>query len=351
MNAIFFPRNDYPNNVEVCAHRLGKKMTYTECTDYFPQESVQIAELFKDNGIKASCFASQINGSSLNNVLKSYVDRGEIWADLYFYSEHTLPGAIVTEEQFLNDLNTLCLPFFIDTFGKKPIALSYANGNISYSEYAKPYFLGGRQSEVDYHTGYGEGYGNPDNIPYSIASYIAKRCSTRIYDSALPDNWDNALSAHIERIDQCLESGGWLNNFTHWHDVVNGRYGNHYDWYMEYVSKLKEYEESGDVYFSGYGEAVAYLVFRQMITKTVMYSPVGAESQKLIIRLEALNSLNLDADLLQIPISVKFSTVDTPLEGQTIRCDNNLISLGNNEYIVEIPYSEYAGAVIEKVTT
>mgnify|MGYP007092167872 CR=1 FL=1 len=59
MNVVFFPRNDYPNNIEVCGHRLGKKMTYTECTDYFPQESVQIAELFKDNGIKASCFASQ----------------------------------------------------------------------------------------------------------------------------------------------------------------------------------------------------------------------------------------------------------------------------------------------------
>lgn len=348
MNVIFFPRNDYPNNIEICAHRLGKKMTYTETTDYFPQESIQIAELFKNNGIKASCFASQINGSSLNNVLKSYVNSKDIWVDLYFYSEHTLPGVIVTEEQFLNDLNTLCLPFFIDTFGKKPVTLSYANGNISYSEYAKPYFLGGRQSEVDYHTDYGDGYGNPDNIPYSIASYIAKRCSTRIYDSALPNNWNNALSAHIQRINECLEDGGWLVNFTHWHDVVNGRYGDHYDWYEEYVSKLKEYKDSGDVYFSGYGEAITYLVYRQLITKAVMYSPIQ-KPETLIIRLEAKNTLNIDTDLLQIPISIKFSTIGTPLAGQIIKSNCNLINLGNSNYIVEIPYNEYACAVIEKV--
>ena len=283
--------------------------------------------------------------------MRQYVADGDLWADLYFCTQNTDPGEVVTQEMFENDLNTIVLPFFLQNFGKKPVTLSYANGNISYKDYAIPYFLGGRQSGVSYDTDYGVGYGSPSDVAYTKAGYIAKTNSTRIYDSALPNSWNTALQAHIGRIDACLQSGGWLNNFTHWHDVVNGRYGDHYDWYEEYFDLLKDYKDAGNIYFAGYGEAVAYLVFRQMITKVVMYSPIGAESQKLIIRLEALNSLSVDADLLQIPISVKFSTVDTPLEGQTIRCDNNLISLGNNEYIVEIPYSGYAGTVIEKINT
>ena len=89
-----------------------------------------------------------------------------------------------------------------------------------------------------------------------------------------------------------------------------------------------------------------------------MYSPQKNADTQRIIRLEAKNSVSIDGinttsidtDLLQIPISIKFSTVGTPLAGQTIRSNCNLISLGNNQYIVEIPYAEYPGAIIEKVS-
>ena len=78
-----------------------------------------------------------------------------------------------------------------------------------------------------------------------------------------------------------------------------------------------------------------------------MYSPV-MDSDSLVIRLDARNTLGVDTDLLQVPISVKFSTAGTPLAGQTIKSDRNLVSLGNGDYIVEIPYSDFPVAKIEK---
>lgn len=102
---------------------------------------------------------------------------------------------------------------------------------------------------------------------------------------------------------------------------------------------LAELNEDNDICFAGYGEATAYLVYRQMITRAVMYSPNAHRSTQLFIRLEAQNTLGIDTALLQVPISVKFSTVGTPLAGKTITSDCNLINLGNGDYIVEIPYT------------
>ena len=81
-----------------------------------------------------------------------------------------------------------------------------------------------------------------------------------------------------------------------------------------------------------------------------MYSPIKYHDTHIVIMLEAKNNLEIDTDLLQIPISIKFSTIGTPLAGKTIKSNCNLINLGGSNYIVEIPYNEYTCAVIERVS-
>ena len=58
MDVVFFPRNDYPHNVEICPHRLGKRMTYTEQTDgvLYNISYPQFTALAKTRGIKLGCF-------------------------------------------------------------------------------------------------------------------------------------------------------------------------------------------------------------------------------------------------------------------------------------------------------
>ena len=133
--------------------------------------------------------------------------------------------------------------------------------------------------------------------------------------------------------------------FCHWHWLVRD---NKAEWAEQYLDLLESKNVNGDIYFAGYGEAVAYLVYRQFVKRCVMY---GNDDGGLTIRLYAPNSLQVDESLLRVPISVRFSTVGTPLEGRTITSNRNLISKGNGEYVVEIPYEEFPYAVISEVTS
>lgn len=364
MKVVFFPRNDYPNNIEICNHRLDKKMTYTEDTDVLPQRAIDyILPMAVTRGINTCVFASMEADTVLSEYVMTQINNNLLYPDVYFMPTR-YAATDITEEEIDADYQRY-LNWFLPIFGRKPVSFAYSVGNTSYSQFMMKYFLAGRNSGKNEYTDYGTGLGNPSNIPYSLSGYISKQSSFRWWDTARQnsDNFAVQIQAVADKIDETLLNGGWVNNFTHWHNVVDldidpitgevreGREGlPSISAYDDYFAMLAQKNANNEIYFAGYGEAVAYLVYRESISKAVMYSPVGAENDKLIIRLEAKNVFNIDTDLLQVPISIKFSTTGTPLEGQTIRCDYNLISLGNNQYIVEIPYSEYAGAVIEKVS-
>jgi len=359
MNVVFFPRKDY--DVEICGHRLGKKMTYTECTDQFRFDTVVdnvdyftwIMNLTRNNGVKPSFFArySDLFHSKFQ-LAKQYLNAGELWIDEYSWTpelaDKISTGSDITPSEFIQSYNNTLLPPFIEKLNRKPVCLSYSYGNSSFEDGVCPLYLGARNSTyISMETDYGNSFGNPNNIPYSFTEYKVKKNTIRWYDLAKQDNtFDDKIATVASLIDASLLNGGWVRNFTHFDDMLSD--GNVLQ-AEKYYNMLSQKNANNEIYFAGYGEAVAYLVYRESISKAVMYSPIGEENNRLIIRLEAPNVFNVDTDLLQVPISVKFSTVGTPLENRTIRCNYNLIGLGNGQYIVEIPYSKYAGAVIEKV--
>lgn len=362
MDVVFFPRNDYPNNIEVCSHRYGKRMAYTEQTDGQQNtgqyESYQwLVPEAKTRNIKVGIFA-MVNGSiSPAGGLREDYDNGHVWLDVYGYCTPLLPyinpggddlTGQITQEIWNEAYNDYILENFRNFTGKVPVALSYSYGRDGYKNLISQ-LLGGRNSGNSGYTDFGVGYGNPNNVPYSFSTFNSKPSTTRWYDTenVKPSpNWSLAIAEQGNLIDATMLNGGWLSNFTHWHNVKND--GNQ-SIYEDYLDMLATKNVNGEIWFCGYGEALAYLVYRQLITRAVMYSPVQNNDQ-LVIRLESRNTLSINPDLLQIPISVKFSTVGTPLANQTIKSDCNLISLENNQYIVEIPYAEYPCAVIEKIS-
>ena len=364
MEAIFFPRNDYPNNIEVCSHRYGCSMAYTEQTDDLKNTSPDtpytwIVPYAKSKNIKVGGFVNVNKGQiSPMNGLKEDYDNGYIWLDAYSLTpnlaEYIRPtgshyGEDITQEMWNEAYNNYILPIFYNFTGVKPIALSYSYGKDTFKNYILQ-FLGARNSNNNGNTNYGVGFGSPNNIPYTWQSYNSCESTTRWYNAEKikpTQDWAAAILAQGNLIDATKLNGGWINNFTHWHDVVSdGRQ----EIYEDYIDMLAQKNVNNEIWFCGYGEALSYLVYRQIITKAVMYSPNSDATNKLVIRLETINNLGIDADLLQVPISVKFSTIGTPLAGQTIKSNCNLISLGSGQYIVEIPYAKYPGAVIEKVS-
>ena len=392
MRAIFFPRNDYPSNVEVCNHRLGKKMTFCDCTTDIPSyvQSKMLPYAVKKHTSHSykvgSDFMDVYKDSAWNSAYgKQCIANGVIWPDLYFYPD---PFADFSEEAVMSAYNRL-LPWFKEQFGMKPIAVDYSSGYGSrYRQYLTDKFLTCDDSDTDLlKTDYGIGVGNPDNIPYSLSRYYPRLMNTRTLDNARGDiardeayNTEQEKGYYDNRIDEianliddtlALPNGGLIINFSHWHDVVREDYDVSVNpiavkenriiivdgrettkaihWGFEaYLDMLCKKNVNDEIYFAGRGEAVAYLVYRQFISKCHLYSPNANPNNQLIVRIETRNDLNIDPTLLLVPISIMFSTENTPLENEQIKSNNNLISLGNNHYIVEIPYSDYPMAIIEK---
>lgn len=383
MDAVFFPRNDYPNNIEICNHRFGKKITFCELTTMIPKLVSDmllpyIVELNRTHNIRVSgYFDNKNNGTAhpyssyLGEDVMDAIANNVIFPSIYFLSN---PQDDYSEQAILDSKNVLW-EWFYNKFGRKPSTIVYGLNPESYGDYLKPYLLSCTSEGTDHNTDYGIGVGNPNNIPYSINRYYKRNETVRALDGAWyaqngganpwppgEDNYQYYINLASTLIDEtmALENGGLITSFCHWHNILyldidpntgDVRPGRESlpavnDGFKAYFNMLAQKNANDEIYFSGYGEAIEYLVFRESISKAVMYSPVGKEGSELVIRLEALNVFNIDTDLLQTPISIKFSTIGTPLAGKSIRSDNNMIDLGNNQYIIEIPWSKYPGAVI-----
>lgn len=343
-NVIFFPRKDY--DVEICTHRFGKSMAYTDQTDTIRNNNVYswYSGLAKARGIKVGAFVAYNDFVNYPQIIDDY-NNDHLWCDLY--SQTTSPELLLDEEtatetNFNNYYNSLWEPAFLEGIGRKPCAISYRAGKTFFSQYVSEHFLGGRNSDVVENTDYGIGFGSPSNIPYDKDVFESRPSTLRWYDTVVygiyggPKTMEEEMAYLSSLIDACKINGGWIRNFTHWHNPYDdGRQA----LVEQYLDVLQAKNMDGEIWFCGYGEAISYLAFRQAITRAVMYSPNHHRLTQLIIRLQVDNTLGIDTDLFQVPISIKFSTVGTPLEGKTITSDCNLISLGGGDYIVEIPYT------------
>ena len=343
MEVKFFPRKDY--DVEICTHRLGKSMTYTEQSDMFMGGAEAIVAYAASKNIKVGVFWGTPSTTTYRDYALPYYNTGKMWIDAYCLPTGS-NGGTVTKEAYEAQRDSLWA-MIDDWFGIRPCTMSYGYGNQTYIDYVVPDFLAARNSGKLGGTPYGVGYGNPNDIAYSLANYKTRASSSRWYDDAKADSsFASRLATLQTDVLTTKQNGGWYNNFTHWHNVISD---NNLQVYQDYFDLLASLNSGDDIYFAGYGEAVAYLVYRSIVTRAVMYSPKAKANSQLVIVLETDNTLGVDEELLYVPISVKFSTVGTPLANSTIRSDNNLISLGNNEYIIEIPFARFPKAIIEKV--
>lgn len=344
------PKSEY--SVEVCAHRLGKKMTYTEQTDMLKSNSfLKVMALAEKYNIKVGAFTNAYKDDVSEEEVLPFINKEKLWVDLYWRYIWMKRDTDIDSATYADETGAQ-ISKFEDRWGRRPVAMSYGLGNYSYSAYVKKDFLGGRNSLYEYNTDYGvseegDNLGNCE-YDYDLERYTCKSSSFRFYDYAdeHEGGYESAVQVLTNLIDSTMINGGWLNNFHHWHDFIkDGRERWLNDYFSLLASKQKEYE--GQIYFAGYGEAVAYLAYRSIITNVVMYEPFHQEPSKCVIMIETDNKQRLDERLLQVPISIKFSLKGTSLEGNSVKSERNLVRIGEDEYVVEIPYGRLPYAVIE----
>ena len=377
MKAVFFPRNEYPNNVEVCTHRFGKKLTFTEASTTFPPLVVQyllpyVVELNRTHKIRISGFID--NRDNLVAEFYNQIDNNVIYPELYYLTKYS-SGSWDYSDAGQEENKQILYGWFQNKFGRKPPAIMYGLMPGPYGSYMLKYTLSADSNSLSNNTDYGNGVGNPSNRPYIHSAeagedyYFHRDWNRRVLDQSENDqNYSSRIAEFSSFIDEtlALPKGGWIFSFNHWHrllaldiDFETGQpKPGHEDLpavnngFKPYFDMLASKNANDEIYFAGHGEAVSYLIYRDSISRIAMFSPFGKEDDTIEIRLEVKNVFGLNEslfDLLQTPISIKFSTVGTPLENKQLTSELNLVNVGVNEYIVEIPFSEYPKAVIKKI--
>lgn len=324
-------------------------MTYTDQTDclYLDYSYERYMNLAKKYNIKVGAFArvDELLSDQIHKTLNDY-NNGALWIDEYSYcsslAKKIVNDSLISEQEFESAYYNELLPPFYEKIGHKPICLSYSYGNDSFKDYVIPKYLAARNSEPSgntrkniFPTDYGEGCGKPYYLSYSAERYKSKASSMRWYDAAIEQdsNFVEQLAIVADKIDETIHNGGWLNNFTHWHNYFED--GNE-TWAEQYLSMLADKNCNDEICFAGYGEAVSYLVFRSMLNNLTYYMP---NDNTVVIKLNYnTKDQKIDDDLLVVPISIKFSVKGTVFEGHNIKCDYNLLTCPDGNYVVEVPW-------------
>lgn len=306
------------NNVEVCKFPYGAEAGVTQNTDTFAAMSIPAEMWGLKHNIKLHCFDKAYSQVRKDAYLMGGVDFG-----VYFNSCQL--------DVELNPLNYV--GGFVDDIanvrdGKKPSTLSYGCGKVSYSETIKPYFLGGRNS----------GYGNnidgeiiyDNNIVHS--DIISKNSTTRFgYYTPLVGGGNISGTeaeglAHVtSQIDRALLNNGWYTDFAHWHWLDDSMHLN------THLENIRNSIGVNNIFSGSYNEMVEYLYVRSSITNVNLSNN--------IINISYSQNINTaDYDLINMPLYIRVDLSGTSLQGKYIKTSggNNILSLGNNEYIIEV---------------
>ncbi len=189
--------NEYNQlSVEICKHRYGKKITYTEQTDgvAYNTSYLPIRDMLGNNGIRGGIFLS-LKDLKTKYVQEVFSDRKLIWADEYSSIYPSFSWKLmnkvkmkpkqknISEKEWSNYYKNSLLPPFLSVFGRKPVALSYAYGNDSFKDYQTQY-LGARNSGTDGNTNYGRECGNHPEA-YQPECFKSRKSTLRWYDETV----------------------------------------------------------------------------------------------------------------------------------------------------------------------
>lgn len=241
--------------------------------------------------------------------------------------------------------------------GRKPSSFSFRNGENGSQAQQLPFWLGGRVSStgnpntVDADTRYGNNLGFPA-LPAARFDFIHYANTDRFSD--YPTFTQEQVDAYVRtQMQKTLANHGWYRSFAHWHTLkADGKMAD----LGRYLGIIREEAGSNFIWTCGNGEALEYMFLRELASR----STVQQNGNRLHVivdvvdKYKAVNNFGITnkVPLIQFntPLSVKVDLTGTVLAGKQVKSSFSKVrNLGNNQYIVEVPYhsDEERFAVVE----
>lgn len=379
MSTNIFPRNDY--NVEVCAHRWDKHMTYVESTDTLSNNNYMPLMLwFFRNNVRAGIFSWIVPEAQLK-AAKELELCGIVNNSLYCTMGSSTQRTMNINARIMRET-------FKKFFGRYPSTYSYAGSDESYYRQAASYFNAGRDNDyADFghpYTFYGYDFQSKEllgslEVPVGGGSpvypertgfdrfdemkhFMSMRIPSEVGNKAKFQHgytWQDVLNLAIADFRTTYGNRGFYNNFCHWHDLGGGvKLDVSVLQYKDYVDALgsltvNNVDVSDNIHFCGFDEAMEYMMARILLKKISCYTPIGNPEEVHIV-----GYFNNDVsplfrmDCFNTPLTIKVNLVGTPLEGEDIKVDyGNVVKVANNIFLVELPVprtGNISGIVLSK---
>lgn len=316
MDVKFFPKQQHM--ASVCAHRFGKQLTVSETTDTIQNVSRYACEYYGfKNNIRVGAYIGKHYPTDSFDI-DTIEAMGNIRPDVYLNT-----GAVAGSYA---EAIAIILPWFRGLTNRTPSAVSFAGGNEALAANTINDFLGGRNSRTG-DSQYGkldDDYLGEPQQDYTRSVYANLTSTTRWYDDGL--TWEQVADI----INGVKDTGGWYRNFTHWHHLYTDSALPLQDSFYQTIKTAV----GNDAHYCSAGEALEYLVYRQLITRVACYDSINGNVR---IAIE-VSGLFLQ-DRLNTPISISVDLSDSVLAGKNIRASaGDIIKTGADTYTVQIPF-------------
>ena len=300
---------------EVKKHKYGANATWSHNTDtYRPNITGKgyVGEIYalKEN-LQVTAFVDKdLEGNRLPEI-KAMVNGGRVSIGSYERTAYEYREGRLTQENYLDRLLEQ-KQWFKDNFGEYTAAASYGYGLQTFKEEIGNNYLGARNSALDL-----------NNYDYDMTDSSSFPSTSRHGD--MVGDWADVISDCNNALNNAISNGGWYRDFSHWHATA----------------KIKEFYEAqspiihaNNVVTLGMSEAIEYMKFRQSVTALYF----GTKSGHLYITADVPRDL-LKRETIHTNLSVEIDLTGTNFAGKSLSSSHGLISMGNDKYIVEIPYN------------
>lgn len=300
---------------EVKKHKYGANATWSHNTDtYNPSINGKgyAGEIYalKEN-LQVTTFLNKQSQEQYLPETKSMVEGGRVSIGSYDRTAYEYREGRLTQENYLDHLLEQ-KQWFKDNFGAYTAAASYGYGLQTFKEEIGNNYLGARNSAFDL-----------DDYDYDMVDSSSFASTSRHGD--IVGDWADVISDCNNALNNAISNSGWYRDFSHWHTTA----------------KIKDFYEAqspiihaNNVVTLGMSEAIEYMKFRQSVTALYF----GTKSGHLYITADVPRDL-LKREIIRTNLSVEIDLTGTDFAGKNLSSSHGLISMGNDKYIVEIPYN------------
>lgn len=305
----------YPQTVKSVSpthHMYGADVTWSAHTDTFrpvAEGHGTDAEInaFKYNLHLTMLLNPQTDGV-YSNQIKDALKTGRMDAGIYFRANEALQSQI---------------DFFESLTGKSASYWSYANGLRDHDNFVMANSLVSRNSAGG-------------SIDYDFDTRLGQRVATAFNYDVRDNDMSYALSNAENMLNQAITNSGWFNDFSHWHWAEF--YGDKNQLEQFFFSQRTILDTVNSVSL-GSGKAVEYMWLRKQFKRGGLYQ----DGNDLVLICDVWNEADLPYKTIDTTLSVEVDLTGTNLEGKDIFSNTDILKISNNQFIVQVPYSNRDG--------